>query len=185
MNAKEETISAEQIFNQLAHIKSRLETFPSGNHEFIALKDIILILIRTFAGEVIPELQLANIGGGVMEPQNDPGHTNVTANGEIMKGGIEIAPGVIQYPASPSVATMDVEASQSALHESLAPARAPVPSDMPKPVAGSLMAMAMQSEGKPVKTVPQEIPELSSLDRPPGVPMPEDTKVEITSPGTE
>ena len=191
---EDEIITSEEMFGQLAIIKDRLETYPLANHEVVCLKDCMLLLIRTFAGERIPELQLARVGGGIMETGNQNGLSEYIG-GEMRAGGIEIAPGVVQYPAAPNTATIDVEASQRELNTSLKPAKAPPP-DMPKPVAGSLMAMALANEGK--ADVPESSkPESTQLsqgeqeaiaqiqeqtkDVPQGIPTPSDTRVEITS----
>lgn len=187
--SKEDEITTEEMFGQLAVIKSRLETYPLSNHEVICLKDCMLLLIRTFAGEKIPELQLARVGGGVMESGQQNGASEYIG-GEMRLGGVEIAPGVMQYPPAGEAATMDVEANQRELNASLKVTKAPPP-DMPKPVPGSLMAQAMANEGK--ANVPKsqklsqgeqaavaEIQE-QAQSAPQGIPAPSDTRVEITS----
>lgn len=176
-----EHMTQEQIMNQLGYIKSRLETFPIHEIQSTCLRDCMLLLIRTFAGEPIPEAQLTSIAGGVMEGTVEAGHSE-SINGELRRGGEEIAPGVIQYQPT-HVATMDVEANQKLLQESLIPSQAPPP-DMPKPVAGSIMAMAMKSEGKEVETVERNTLADEYPDgTPKGIPSPGETTVEITSPG--
>ena len=105
-------------------------------------------------------------------------------------GGVEIAPGVMQYPAANEAATMDVEASLGELHQSLEVTKAPPP-EMPKPAPGSLMAQALANEGKANAS---ESPQLSQGEQsaaaeiqeqaqnaPAGIPAPSDTRVEITS----
>ena len=197
-------MTAEEMFNQLAVIKQRLETYPCANHEARCMSECMVLLIRTIVGEKVPELLLANIGGGTMEPQNGPGIVDRSIQGE-MRGGVEISPGCVQYPAAPNQATMDVEAAQRALHDSQAAAAAPVPADMPTPIEGSIMAMALQSEGKPVETIEQVVTTSQNLGGqassvssgkegkegsngeiqgiPPGIPAPSETQVEITTPG--
>lgn len=155
-------ITVEQTFSQLAYIKSRLETYPLANHECTCLKDCMILLIRTFAGEVIPGAQLANIGGGIVsDPANGSEHREVFVGGE-MRNGVEIAPGVIQYPAPPDPNTMDIGAAEREHGKSLAPSRPPVPSGMPKPVKGSLMAVAMDAMGSDGDAVSESGVEVTS-----------------------
>jgi hypothetical protein len=182
--SEEKKTTAEQTFKQLAAIKARLETYPMHEHQAVCLRDCMLLLIRTFAGEQVPELTLSSIGGGTMEAQGEVGQPSVNIGGELRKGGVEIAPGVVQYPAAGAAVTMDVEASERELSKSLAHTKAPPP-DMPKPVAGSLMAQAMEaeSENAPEPTIPGEASAVAQItgNSPAGIPSPSDTTVEITS----
>lgn len=189
MSKDEEYLSQEETMAQLVVIKTRLETYPLANHEVICLKDCMLLLIRTFAGEKIPELQLARVGGGTME--SGPVNNNSEfINGEMRRGGVEIAPGVMQYPAAQDSVTMDVEASLGELNSSLEVTKAPPP-EMPKPVAGSMMAQAFANARKDDASESQKISQdeqaaVAEIERqvqgtPEGIPAPSDTRVEITS----
>lgn len=190
---EEEDMTRDETFQQLVVIKERLDTYPFATHENICLKDCLLLLLRTIAGEKISELQLAQVGGGTMEGAEQNGNSEVIG-GVLRGGGVEIAPGVMQYPAMQAVPTMDVEATTRELKQSLAPSRAPLPLDMPKPAKGSLMAQALLNEGEEIIETEFEPKELSSGEQsalaqiqehsenaPVGVPAPSDTRVEITS----
>jgi len=111
--SKNEHATQKQIMEQLSYIKSRLELFPIHEVQAVCLRDCMLLLIRTFAGEPIPGIQLTAIAGGAMEGVVESGHSE-TINGELRRGGVEIAPGVVQFQPA-QVATMDVEANQKLL----------------------------------------------------------------------
>ena len=183
----EHLTTQDEVIEQLAVIKQRLETYPFANHEATCMKDCMLLLIRTFAGEKVPELQLARIGGGTMETSHAQGASEFI-NGEMRVGGVEIAPGVVQYPAAPTVATIDVEASQRELDLSLAPTKAPLPG-LPTPLPNSLMAQALANEAPREESAPASRGESEAIAQihsqaqgaPKGIPSPSETKLEITS----
>ena len=166
MSDEEKEMTRDETFQQLAIIKQRLDTYPWAHHEVICMKDCLLLLIRTIAGENISELQLSRVGGGTMETATQQGNSEVIG-GVMRNGGIEIAPGVMQYPAANAGPTMDVEANIRELNQSLAPSKAPLP-DMPTPAPGSLMAEALLNEGK--ETIESEFkPKELSAGEPPTI----------------
>ena len=139
--SQENKISAEQTFMQLAIAKRRLETYPFSHHEMKTVRDCLIVMIRTFAGEIIPPSQLASIGGGIMQAQpTDQGITDTSfGGGQMRTGGVETAPGCVQFDAVIQAAPIDVTLQ--------GPPVAPVLNTI-KPVAGSLMAMALEPEEK-------------------------------------
>jgi len=175
---REEHLSHDALMAQLVVIKERLETYPLAGHESICLKDCMLLLIRTIAGEKVEGLNLSNIGGGVMENSPEQGNSEFIG-GEMRVGGVEIAPGVVQYPAAPNTSTMNVEESQRELNNSLKVTNAPIP-DLPKAAPGSLMAQALTNEGKDDEhSIKEEAKQ--HVSTPDGIPAPSETTVEITS----
>lgn len=197
----EDNIELNRMFQQLAIIKSRLEGFPFANHESMMLRDCIIALIRTTAGGSLP----ATLGGGVIAGEIQPGDQGHTVNigDQMLRGGQEVAPGVVVYapqgggnghvpapqqsvhqaprPAAPGgPATIDIEAGLAAMGQMQESPAAPggVPGQI-VPVPGSLMAQAMRMEA------PEPEPEPEPTQPPPGIPAPGKTKMVITQPGAE
>ena len=87
----------EEIFQrQLAYIHQRLESLPHANHEAQALNDCLRLLIRTLYGEIL-DLGHQVVGGGHILPQD--ADVRVYQNHQ-RQGGVELAPGVVQYDAN-------------------------------------------------------------------------------------
>jgi hypothetical protein len=170
---------------QLAFVKRRIQTMNFASHESRILADMILLLAQTIGGE---EANVASLAGGVLQDGVDvPVHLQESQR----RGGIEIAPGVVQYPA-PTLpaggvnvpggiqtqaqlqpAPIDVQAGMMALTGEVPPTRPDLAP--PTPVPGSLAAQALG--GLPVNAPvepPIELPRPGT--GPAALPTPEEAK---------
>jgi hypothetical protein len=157
-----------KMYEQLAYIKRRLETFPYSTHESRVIGECLSFLVRTIAGEEV------DIG------IDNTGKTPTLINGQAVavdanyrcRGGVQIAEGVIQYPAPGDGeqirnqpggiqtqltggvgAPIDVKAGLTAFHGGTQPSHSPAPEV--KPVPGSLMDTAMKSMTPPSPPPPE------------------------------
>lgn len=171
--SEREMNAEDPIFRQLAITYRRLNEYTFSNHESRFLRDCLSVVIRSMAGE---ELDLATtklgestLQGAIAGPpaSNAP---SVTIGGQVLTGGIETAPGVVQYlpqnqqPSHHVVhqgdqpVAIDVQAGLAALGQGVPPgvpqsvpgngSPSPLPG-LPAPVPGSLMDMALNPPKEP------------------------------------
>lgn len=159
----------DKMFQQFAVIKRRLETFPFANHEVICLRDCLVAIIRSIAGEELTRYDVDRLGAGPSVTPGRSGAEQVLIGGRMMQGGVETHPGVTVY--QPVMQDGPPQAGpapqQGAALIDVASALAP------KAVPGSLMSQVQQDGG--------EVDEFKATNpqSPQGLPKPEDTKVEI------
>jgi len=132
-----------KLFRQLAAIKHRLETFPFSSHEVKCVRDALIVLIRTVAGEVIESAQPVKVV---------PAGESVMVGNQQLTGGVEIAPGVMVYhggsisPSNPSQPAQPATDDRGGVLIDVGAGRPYDPIHNPrgvKPIPGSLMAKAL------------------------------------------
>lgn len=184
----------ETMYQQLDFIMQRLQTFPHANHEAQMLNDCMVLLIRTIAGEEISPGHEVIAGGQML----DDGQTVAVDQTYQNRGGVEIAPGVVQHtgpnrpggiqqqmqPHSKSGSLVNVEAGMAAFN-GRAPSGEPACAELQvKPVPGSLMdaAMQQQAQGDTSSPAPDVVADMEELLGE-GIPAPSDTQLEIHTKG--
>lgn len=147
----------ERMYQQLAFILRRLDTFPYANHEARMLGDCIRNLVLTIAGENI-DMMAAPGGGTMLQPGQD---VSMHQQDYEKRGGVKLSENCIQYPPqitaqSPtrinqagggiensqgSGALVDIQAGIAAMAGGIGEVKEQA--TMPEPIPGSLMAAAL------------------------------------------
>ena len=137
----------ERMMAQLAYIKRRLETWSPASHESRMLGDLLMLLTQTVGGE---EASVGSAAAGILqEGANVPVHLQEQQR----RGGVQLAPGVVQYPAAPQVVLPPGGMNQPGGMQSQA-ALQPAPID----VAAGIAAMGAPPLGVAAPAVPMPTP---------------------------